>query len=63
MSKILTAILFCIWMLITLLFVFSIIGLFMVLKSNDTGYHKYGESMRTNWMQLGFDLKENLLEK
>lgn len=54
--KLLIFFLFIFWMLITLIFVCSIVGLFMVLKTNETAQHRYGVEMRTNWMQLGFDL-------
>lgn len=60
MKALFIGVLFILWMIITTVFVFSIVGLFMVLKSNETGYHKYGKEVRTNWMQIGFDLLEEL---
>lgn len=53
---------FILWMLLTLIFTFSIIGTFMVYKPNFTNYYKYGIEVRTNWMQLGFDIKDALIK-
>jgi len=51
-----------IWLLITGLLCFSIIGWPLLIKMNGTNYYKYGEECRTVWIQFGYDLKEYLLK-
>lgn len=44
-----------IWMIFTLIFICSIIGIFLMV-------HDYNDN-RSTWMQIGLDLKEAIINK
>jgi hypothetical protein len=52
--------LFVIWCICTVILSISIIGLVVVLRSNNTGYRLSEIETRSSWMQLGFELKNNI---
>ena len=54
-------ILFIIWLILTVILTFSIIGLIIVLRSNDTVYWKPEEENRSLWMKLGYNLLNSIL--
>lgn len=52
--------LFTVWCICTVVLSLSIIGLAVVLRTNNTQYYKSEYEMRSSWMRLGFELKEKI---
>jgi hypothetical protein len=54
---------FIFWSIMTLVFLISIIGWFIVLpRINESPYVKSPEDQRSAWMWMGLDIKNKMLE-